>query len=822
MTETLRLVRVFLASPGDLPDERRLASEAVDEINKGIAPFLGFRVELKGWEDTLPGTGRPQAIINQELDLCELFLGMMWKKWGTPPSTQGPYTSGFEEEFKRSYSRRKKTGQPEIAMFFKEVDKEFLDDPGDDLKRVIEFRNGLISEKVIFFNEFQDPNDLQRCVREKITQYLINLEKSEKENQDEESAKSKKSEKVSEESPNLEPLNSPFSVEGHGFLKNFLEKTEAEDSAEGITPLEVARFRLLSSAISKSGNDEPYLGVHDANIIYLNRNLKYGIREISKLIDCGLKNFGQEIVPLWHWYNIYKETSEVGENFLPFISFYDEGLSVGALEAMTLIGLTLPNEEELNRNSFIEGWLSEDNQNNIKLAALRYLKHHGKDEDLQLIQSELDQANPKTARNSLEAIVKIQLRYNKSEAIKTAYANQFESFDEALLEEVLSVSSNLDEATLKLGLKHRNNRIRLESFRRLKKRKKISTDELNELKSDSFGQIRKEVVEFLLSNNQTLKDKDVKNILIKPQRGGGFGGLFAPEKIDEEGQSCYDEYLFSKYSNMLENELLAIIILDRIWNDIPYFALCSRYFINHSEKLRENIDDKFKQRFEYYIERLKDIGASDETIKTSRSIEDSVRMRLTRKGLDVLCKKRESKDLNRIRENMRSGYVKSSVDEIEYMRKMGEWEDITFIVQAEKYYRARTSLLTFSIDTDWYRSVAEVIYSIGKDHFEDLLNLEMPHLVLVELIKKCSSSKFSEISDQTLLSLLNSKDDTVRKFASLKSIQSYKKSKLKSLLNRYIEGKEDRYYNVIYWLDFGIAMPKKITNRANNILFRDG
>ena len=121
MDETFKLIRVFLASPGDLQDERRLANEAVEELNKGIAFHFGFRVELKGWEDTLSGSGRPQAIINQELDLCELFIGIMWKKWGTPPAIQGPYSSGFEEEFERSSVRLKETGQPEMAMYFKEI-----------------------------------------------------------------------------------------------------------------------------------------------------------------------------------------------------------------------------------------------------------------------------------------------------------------------------------------------------------------------------------------------------------------------------------------------------------------------------------------------------------------------------------------------------------------------------------------------------------------------------------------------------------------------------------------------------------------------------
>jgi hypothetical protein len=815
MEETFRLIRVFLASPGDLQDERRLANEAVEELNKGIASHLGFRVELKGWEDTLPGSGRPQAIINQELDRCELFIGIMWKKWGTPPATQGPYSSGFEEEFARSSAKLKETGQPEMAMYFKEITPEFLVDPGEDLKKVIAFRERIISEKNIFFETFSELNEFQKCVRLKITDYLINLNKAEVENLEEKQAKTKSAVGDIEDTQDKDTVQSPFSAEGHIFLKGFLEKTEAEDSTDGITPLEVARFRLLSSTMSKSGNDVPFLGVHDANIIFTNRHITYGTREISRLIDCGLKNIGHENTPLWHWYNIYKE--EGLKDFLAFKSFFysDENVSAGALEAMKLIGSMLPiYEGYFDRKILITRWLSENSSDSIRLAALRYLKHHGKEEDLPLIQSELEQANSKTARISLEAILSIQLRYNKGEALKTAFTNQFELIDEALLEEVLPVSINLDDEILKLGLKHRNERIRLESFKRLREREKINSDELNELKNDHFALIRKEVVDFLLSDNQPLNDKEVKDILVKPKRRGLLGGVMAPNQSDEEGQKCYDEYLFSKHSGMMEGKLLELTKEGAVLNDTPYFALCNRYFKNHSKELRKNVRDQFKEHFEDSIVHWKNSGMPEESIEKLRKLEDFIRKQLTRKGLDILCKKGEAKDLNIIRENVRSDYVKSSIDEIKYMRKLGEWEDISFIVKAEKDHVSQTLLTTFSTNYDWYHSVAKAIYNIGRDRLDELLKIEMPPRVLVELIKTCSFSKFSEISDEALLSLLNSNDDKIRKFVSLKSIQSFKKSKLSFLLKKYVDSEDYRYYNVIFWLDFGVSMPKSITSRA--------
>jgi len=135
MADTRKIIKVFLASPGDLSNERLAAKTVVDEFNKLWANTLGYHVELVGWEDTVSRYGRPQELINQDLDLCELFIGMMWKKWGTPPSLDGQYTSGFEEEFERSIRKRREEGRPEISLLFKQVDPDLLNDPGDELKK---------------------------------------------------------------------------------------------------------------------------------------------------------------------------------------------------------------------------------------------------------------------------------------------------------------------------------------------------------------------------------------------------------------------------------------------------------------------------------------------------------------------------------------------------------------------------------------------------------------------------------------------------------------------------------------------------------------
>jgi hypothetical protein len=174
MPESRRIVRVFLASPGDLVEERKTAKAAVEEINVLYAHDLGYQIELVGWEDTVASVGRPQALINRDLERCELFVGMMFRRWGTPPDTTSHYSSGFEEEFRTSFERKQAGGVPEMSMLFKTVGEEFLKDPGEDLQKVLRFKDELISGKQVYFEHFGDLPDFafkfKRCVAAHVRQ----------------------------------------------------------------------------------------------------------------------------------------------------------------------------------------------------------------------------------------------------------------------------------------------------------------------------------------------------------------------------------------------------------------------------------------------------------------------------------------------------------------------------------------------------------------------------------------------------------------------------------------------------------------------------
>src|SRR5271165_6445148 len=64
MSDSRKIVRIFLGSPGDLSDERLIAKSVVDAINSLFADSSGYHIELVGWEETVSSFGRPQALIS--------------------------------------------------------------------------------------------------------------------------------------------------------------------------------------------------------------------------------------------------------------------------------------------------------------------------------------------------------------------------------------------------------------------------------------------------------------------------------------------------------------------------------------------------------------------------------------------------------------------------------------------------------------------------------------------------------------------------------------------------------------------------------------
>lgn len=151
--EMFQNVRVFIASPGDVAKEREYLREVADKINQSIAHEWGFHLEIVGWEThVIPDMGeRPQSIITKQIGSYDIFVGIMWKRFGTPT---GEAKSGTEEEFNLAFDCCEKFGTPRIMFYFNQ--EPFMPRDQNDLKqmeKVIEFRDRLFQEGLAWYYE---------------------------------------------------------------------------------------------------------------------------------------------------------------------------------------------------------------------------------------------------------------------------------------------------------------------------------------------------------------------------------------------------------------------------------------------------------------------------------------------------------------------------------------------------------------------------------------------------------------------------------------------------------------------------------------------
>jgi hypothetical protein len=139
MTDNLR---VFLASPGDVPQEREALPRVVDEFNVTIGPLSDCRLEAIRWEThATPDAGRAQAVLNDQLSDYDIFIGIMWRRFGTPTGVAG---SGTEEEYRIAFQRWRTN--PELVLMFYFCEAPFYPRSVDELeqmKHVLSFRREL-------------------------------------------------------------------------------------------------------------------------------------------------------------------------------------------------------------------------------------------------------------------------------------------------------------------------------------------------------------------------------------------------------------------------------------------------------------------------------------------------------------------------------------------------------------------------------------------------------------------------------------------------------------------------------------------------------
>ena len=111
--EQAPIVRIFLSSPGDVADERKIARELIEGELQKSPSYRGLKLEAIAWDDpdariAMLANKTPQESVNDARprpSTCDIVIVILWARMGTPlpESIRKPgaeqYLSGTEWEY---------------------------------------------------------------------------------------------------------------------------------------------------------------------------------------------------------------------------------------------------------------------------------------------------------------------------------------------------------------------------------------------------------------------------------------------------------------------------------------------------------------------------------------------------------------------------------------------------------------------------------------------------------------------------------------------------------------------------------------------------
>ncbi len=185
-TATFRKVKIFVASPSDVSEERNLVEGVVARVNRIVADRANFVFEVSRYEHALPGMGRPQSRVNPLVEQCDVFIGILWNRFGSVPGlteSRKAFASGTQEEFHLAFDRWRRNGAeerslPRIMIYFSErpaTPSETIDPNQASLVTAFKREFGPNGKHPGLFTQYHDATDFERKLRDHLETLALQL-----------------------------------------------------------------------------------------------------------------------------------------------------------------------------------------------------------------------------------------------------------------------------------------------------------------------------------------------------------------------------------------------------------------------------------------------------------------------------------------------------------------------------------------------------------------------------------------------------------------------------------------------------------------------
>lgn len=172
MAKQITKLQVLVAYPDDVAEERDLLEDVARELNNTWSETLGIQLELIDWKThSWPSFGTDaQAVINEQIgDEYDIFLGIMWLRFGEPtPRAE----SGTAEEFNRALERFKNNPDKiRIMFYFKDAPPPSLKDLDLEQLRLIREFKERVDREGGRYAEFKNAEQFASAVRAHLSKH---------------------------------------------------------------------------------------------------------------------------------------------------------------------------------------------------------------------------------------------------------------------------------------------------------------------------------------------------------------------------------------------------------------------------------------------------------------------------------------------------------------------------------------------------------------------------------------------------------------------------------------------------------------------------
>jgi len=173
-------ITVFVSGPGDVVEAKDAALRIIKEVSAGYLKYHDAVIEAfdqRSISSAIADTPQEAILHDPKFAQCDLLVVIFWRRYGTPVSREsGRGTklapTGTVCEYLASLARMKETGEPEIQVYFREVDKFCAMEPCRQLKQLTAFKDRMWKKDGLFYKEFRDNSQFEEMFRKSFEGFL--------------------------------------------------------------------------------------------------------------------------------------------------------------------------------------------------------------------------------------------------------------------------------------------------------------------------------------------------------------------------------------------------------------------------------------------------------------------------------------------------------------------------------------------------------------------------------------------------------------------------------------------------------------------------